>query len=297
VAFRISTRQVGDVTILDLSGRITLAEGAIKLRDAVRDAVAKRARKILLNMGEVTYIDSTGIGEITAALATIKDAGGQLKFCDLGKKVHDLLHITKLYTVYGVVDDEKSAIEAFANLDEFRCECPICGESCISFGKSGARPSLRYRCGNCRADCWVSHSDSASVANIESLRIQTYSGEQIRVLTGKFLTATIDGRLDLFVLTTLRKIWDRIPGVQKLIIDLSCTTDIDDDGWEGLHLLLQSTAERIQAVVSLEYARSKVIAGRVIAPPIYAKLATARKALGSNSSKLIWHVKTLNLKR
>lgn len=293
MAFRISTRQVGDVTILDLSGRITLGQGTVVLRDAVRDALAKGAIKILFNMSEIAYIDSAGNGEMVSLLTTIKNFGGHAKLFGLGKKIHDLMQITKVLTVYEVADGEKSAIEAFGSHDGSRCECPICGEFCISFAKPVTR-SFRFLCGNCRADCWVSYSDSAGVASIESLRIQTYSGEQIRVLTGKFLTATIDGRLDLFVLTTLRKIWDKIPGVQKLIIDLGCTTDIDDDGWEGLHLLLQSTAERIQAVVSLENVRSEIIAGRIIRPPIYASRIAAREALGNDSSKLIWHVKTLN---
>jgi anti-sigma B factor antagonist len=108
-----STRQVNGVTIVDLSGRITLGEGSVLLRDIVRDLVTKGQRKILLNLGDVTYIDSSGIGELVSAFTTVRNQGGELKLLNLTKKVHDLLQITKLYTVFDVKDDETSAVAAF----------------------------------------------------------------------------------------------------------------------------------------------------------------------------------------
>ncbi len=109
-----SNRQVGGVTVVDLSGRITLGEGSVVLRDTVRDLVAKGQKKILLNLGDVTYIDSSGIGELVSAFTTVRNQGGDLKLLKLTKKVHDLLQITKLYTVFDVKDDEAVAIQAFA---------------------------------------------------------------------------------------------------------------------------------------------------------------------------------------
>jgi anti-sigma B factor antagonist len=111
---KVSTRQVDGITVLDLSGRITLGEGSVQLRDAVRDLLAKGQKKILLNLGEVNYIDSSGIGELVSAFTTVKNQGGDLKLLNLTKKVHDLLQITKLYTVFDVKDDEASAIGSFA---------------------------------------------------------------------------------------------------------------------------------------------------------------------------------------
>jgi anti-sigma B factor antagonist len=108
-----NTRQVNGVTIVDLSGRITLGEGSILLRDMVRDLVTKGQRKILLNLGEVTYIDSSGIGELVSAFTTVRNQGGELKLLNLTKKVHDLLQITKLYTVFDVKDDEATAVSSF----------------------------------------------------------------------------------------------------------------------------------------------------------------------------------------
>ncbi len=113
MTMKASTRQMDGVTIVDLSGRITLGEGSVILRDTVRDLVGKGNKKILLNLGDVTYIDSSGIGELVSAFTTVRNQGGELKLLNLTKKVHDLLQITKLYTVFDVKDDEATAISAF----------------------------------------------------------------------------------------------------------------------------------------------------------------------------------------
>src|ERR1700691_4454785 len=108
-----STRQVDGVTIVDCSGRITLGEGSVILRDSVRELLSKGQKKILLNLGEVTYIDSSGIGELVSVFTTVRHQGGELTLLNLAKKVHDLLKITKLYTVLDVRDDEASAVKGF----------------------------------------------------------------------------------------------------------------------------------------------------------------------------------------
>ena len=106
-------RQVDGVNIVDCSGRITLGEGSVVLRDIVKDLLSKGQKKILLNLGDVNYIDSSGIGELVSAYTTVRNQGGELKLLNLTKKVHDLLQITKLYTVFDVKDDEASAVKAF----------------------------------------------------------------------------------------------------------------------------------------------------------------------------------------
>jgi anti-sigma B factor antagonist len=113
VSMKASTRQVDGITIIDLSGRITLGEGSVVLRDTIRDSVGQGVKKILLNLGDVTYIDSSGIGELVSAYTTVRNQGGELKLLNLTKKVHDLLQITKLYTVFDVRDDETTAIQSF----------------------------------------------------------------------------------------------------------------------------------------------------------------------------------------
>ena len=110
---KVSTRQGDGVSIVDCSGRITLGEGSVVLRDTVKDLLSKGQKKILLNLGDVNYIDSSGIGELVSAYTTAKNQGGELKLLKLTKKVHDLLQITKLYTVFEVKDDEAAAVKSF----------------------------------------------------------------------------------------------------------------------------------------------------------------------------------------
>ena len=114
MSVKLSNRQVGDVTVVDAAGRITLGEGASTLRDSMRDLAAKGNKKLLLNLSEVSYIDSSGIGEMVSSFTTITNHGGQLKLLGLSKRVKDLLQITKLYTVFEVFDDEASAVRSFA---------------------------------------------------------------------------------------------------------------------------------------------------------------------------------------
>lgn len=102
------------MSVVDVSGRITLGEGSSALRDALRDMVNKGHKKILLNLSEVSYIDSSGIGELVSGFTTVTNQGGSLKLLGLTKRVKDLLQITKLYTVFDVHDDEAGAIRSYA---------------------------------------------------------------------------------------------------------------------------------------------------------------------------------------
>jgi len=113
MSLKFTTRQVDGVTILDLNGRITLGDGSVVLRDAVKDVLGKGSKSILLNLANVDYIDSSGLGELVSAFTTVKNQGGELKLLHLTNKVHDLLQITKLYTVFDIKDDEASAVAAF----------------------------------------------------------------------------------------------------------------------------------------------------------------------------------------
>ena len=113
MSIKLNTRQVGDVSVVDVAGRITLGEGSSAMRDTLRDMVGKNQKKILLNLGEVSYIDSSGIGELVSGFTTVTNSGGQLKLLNLNKRVKDLLQITKLYTVFDVHEDEAAAIRSF----------------------------------------------------------------------------------------------------------------------------------------------------------------------------------------
>jgi anti-sigma B factor antagonist len=113
VTMKATNRPVNGVMVVDMSGRITLGEGSVVLRETVKDLLAKGHKKILLNLADVSYIDSSGIGEMVSAFTSVRREGGELKLLKLTKKVHDLLQITKLYTVFDIKDDEAGAIQSF----------------------------------------------------------------------------------------------------------------------------------------------------------------------------------------
>jgi len=113
VRMQTAIRQVGDVTVLEISGRITLGEGNVILRDIVRDLADKGHKRIVLNLAEVQYIDSSGVGELVKAHTTIRNQAGELKLTNLNKRVHDLLQMTRLSAVFDIQKDEASAIESF----------------------------------------------------------------------------------------------------------------------------------------------------------------------------------------
>jgi anti-sigma B factor antagonist len=114
MSMKFKTREVNGVTIVDLSGKITMGDGSGTLRDEVRDIVGKGSKKILINLGDVNYIDSSGLGELVSAYTAVKNAGGDLKLLNLTKRVRDLLVITKLLTVFDVSDDEAASVASFA---------------------------------------------------------------------------------------------------------------------------------------------------------------------------------------
>ena len=108
-----STRQAGGVTIVDIHGRIVLGEESAALRELVCDLLSKGHKKILFNLGDVNYIDSSGLGHLVSAFTSVRKQGGELKLLNLTNKVNDLMQITRLYTVFDILDDEAVAVASF----------------------------------------------------------------------------------------------------------------------------------------------------------------------------------------
>jgi len=109
----IENREVAHVAILDVKGRIVLGDEIHTLRDAVRGLLEQGKKKIILNLAEVDYMDSSGVGEMVGAFTTVRNAGGELKLLNLSPKVEDILYVTKLYTVFDIRDDEFTAVKSF----------------------------------------------------------------------------------------------------------------------------------------------------------------------------------------
>ena len=110
---KIETRAVGEIKILDFSGQITLGEGTKEVRDAVRSILDQGGNKIILNLGGVNYIDSSGVGELVSTFASVTNKGGQLRLVHLTKRIKEMLTITKLLTVFQSFEDEQEAIASF----------------------------------------------------------------------------------------------------------------------------------------------------------------------------------------
>ncbi len=114
MALTAKVRKVGDVSIVDLNGKITLGENTGILRDELRSLLAQGVKNIVLNMGEVGYVDSAGLGELVGAYTTATNQGGSLKLLNLQGKMKDLMQITKLHTIFPAFDDEKAAVASFS---------------------------------------------------------------------------------------------------------------------------------------------------------------------------------------
>jgi anti-sigma B factor antagonist len=113
VSLKITIREIDQVNVLDISGRIVLGDELEVLRDAVRNLLTQGKKKIILNLAEVAYIDSSGVGELVRSFTSVRNQGGELKLLNLTQKVHDVLHVTKLYTVFDIRDDEFKAVKSF----------------------------------------------------------------------------------------------------------------------------------------------------------------------------------------
>jgi anti-sigma B factor antagonist len=114
MSLKLTTHENGDVAIVNVSGKLTLGEGTGSLRTKIRELVEGGSRRIVLNMNGVTYMDSSGLGELVASHTTVTRAGGEIKLLNLAKGVDDLLKLTKLYTVFETYEDEASVVDSFS---------------------------------------------------------------------------------------------------------------------------------------------------------------------------------------
>ena len=117
MSFKATVRHTGDVAIVDLAGRLTLGEGSGGMRTTIKDLLAQGSRKVLLNLNEVSYIDSTGLGELISAYASVTNVGGQIKLLNTQSRVRDLLTITKLHIVFEDFSDEVAALRSFTGTE------------------------------------------------------------------------------------------------------------------------------------------------------------------------------------
>ena len=113
MALKINVREMPEAVILDLSGRISLGESLAELRDSIRESLAGDQKNLLMNLADVSYVDSSGLGQLIASYASVSSRGGQMKLLNLQKRVHDLVQVTKLLTVFETYTSESAALRSF----------------------------------------------------------------------------------------------------------------------------------------------------------------------------------------
>jgi anti-sigma B factor antagonist len=294
MSLKISERRVGRVTILCLRGRITLGPEWKCLDDTVRELVSQGNREILLNLADVSYVDSMGLFALVQAFTVTGQAGGSLRLLGPNKNLQDLLQITKLTTVFEVFESEEEAVRSFG-VSTMCCLCPVC--------QHPSQPSLlderlerwpTQTCGNCLSRFEARFSaDSHDQAQVESLCLATYENEYLQILPGPPLTLQVVGRLDLFSAAALRKAWRALPTPRRVLFDIRQATEISDAGRDALLALLANSEEEARATISLEGLGQEMIKTFAIDPPVYSERATALAALGDVSDMPAWTIQVV----
>jgi len=293
MSLRISRRYVGDVTILDLNGMITLGEESSVLRQTIRELLNENRKQILVNMASAKYIDSAGNGELASSWTAVRNQGGTLKLLSPTAKIREVLQITKLYAIYEVFGDEAAALKSF-QVPILRCQCPGCGYRAIP-PLVGAKVWPPLACGRCNLRFAVSFSQSSEHdVLIKSVCIQTYAEEYLQVLAGPPLALQIIGRLDLFSSSALERAWAMLPTPRRVMFELSQATEIDDAGREALYALLEAQRGEARVVVSLEGLDQEKLSHFPSGPPFHKSKELALLALGDISDAPAWQGKVVH---
>jgi anti-sigma B factor antagonist len=290
MTLRITERQAGDVTILDIAGNVTL-DTAATFRDTVRRLADEGKKKLLLNMEGVHYIDSSGIGELVSAYTTVRNCGGILKMMTLRKKPRDLLLITKLYTVYETFGGESAALRSFQpGLSLLYCTCPVCRGRADSMAEEDCDPASQI-CPVCGARFTIDPPlKSSTVVAVRGAWIESFLDEYFEIVPGPPFTVKVVGRLNLFTTFALRKTWNAVPIPRRIVFDLAQATEVDDEGRRALRALLAAGERDTKVTVSLEGLAPELADGFPAEPPFYSGRDAAIAALGDISDTPGWCV-------
>jgi anti-sigma B factor antagonist len=299
MALNFTTTIVGDVAILALEGRIIVGESR-PLLDKIQELVGKGIKKIVLNVGGVSYIDSAGTGTLLEANQFARSSGAFLRLCHLGGQFRDSLVVPKLITIFGVSDSEADAINAFASPPVY-CLCPSCG---LASGPSlpcwlPRAHWLPQTCRNEACGARFSIGDSQNpegIAPISRLSFQTYEKEYFEIEPGnRFFPfkCNIVGRLDLFSSAALQKCWRTIPSPRRVLFDLERTTEANREGRKALIAFLVGKEDGARVTASLEgmsAGQTTLFQGRA---HCYRFKADALAALGDVSDTPSWFARVV----
>jgi anti-sigma B factor antagonist len=236
----IAERTEADVSILALKGKITLGEGDELLRQRIGELLGAGRRKIVLDLAEVTYIDSAGIGELVRTYTTVKRQGGKLWLCNPTKRISDLLTITKLLTVFEVGDTVEQAVRALRGDSSLEVQCPLV--DCDGWILVPSAELTELTCHGCGAELTAALSESPGTASrVTRIRLPTYEGERVTLTAGRPTVIAVNGRLDLFAGEMLERAWRTVPPPRRISLDVTEATEISD---AGMALLAELCARR-----------------------------------------------------
>ena len=219
---RIEKRVLHDVTVLDLKGSITLSEGGDRvLKDSVKSLLEAGCKTIVVNLAEVPYIDSAGLGTIVQVYATSRHLGVPLYYAHPSARFKDVLQLTKLFTVFEVLSPE----DLVGNLADRRlvASCPSCEPGSWIALRAGPEYQPCRRCGiQLKLSSWPSVPEGGEVdVECAILRAPTYDDEYVRLVIGTTQTITVKGRLDLFASDVVTRIWHLVPAPRRVIFEIA----------------------------------------------------------------------------
>lgn len=282
MSLTITTRDVGDVTILECSGNLTLGDGSELLRKTVQSKVASGRNQLILLLAEVSYMDSSGVGELVSGFTTVSNSGGALKLLSPTKRMVDFLQITKLYTVFDVYDEEAAAVRSFSR-PGYHFQCPVCQSQVLAYLRERLDESA-HTCGRCDGTFTLSDlNSSASRAAVQMLRIAGYAQDMLTLRCGAPFELIFTGRLTLFSSRSLKKLWGAVPGPRRLLVDLSGMTECEDAGRDALLSLLAGSGAASKVAVSLAGLPTALRAGFPTEPPFFESRDLALGSLGDVS--------------
>jgi anti-sigma B factor antagonist len=240
VGLIISRRDAGDVTILSLQGYLDMDVNTL-LRTAIRNAIDEGRNKIVLNLSNITYIKSSGIGELVSSFTKVRAAGGTLFLCGLTKRAHDLLSITKLFTVFDVSDDEEAAIAQLRStgasvLPWFFGRCPLNACSGTIKFVAESREFSSGTCHKCESVCEIGtpgNSIKSQTYKIRSFSVPTFAKGNVCVKPEQTWEACLSGPLEMFSVDILENVWRSIPPPRPCIFEIS-TNDVSEQGITAL---------------------------------------------------------------
>jgi len=295
MSFKINVRTCGEVNILELHGRLTLGEPGSILRNSVRSLIDAGSKKLLLNLIDLSYVDSSGLEALMDVFMKAKLAGGVLKMYYPTLNPRQLFKLTKLDSILLTkVDDETHAINEVSEIPEreLRCSCPIYG--CNGWAPVRTLEETEFRCIICKSEFALSHPPRAEKqVPVKIVRLLNYLQDDIEtrvsLLSGPPFMIELVGRLELFSFNFLKKAWLGIQPPRKAIFELSHATHISDKGRQAL-LDLFSTVGQDKAAILMEGWSRDDIEAFPPGSPIYEDRPAAVASLGDISSMPPWIV-------